>query len=239
MSYTRSPTILGKRKRTMPTRLQVIAWDEIADAIRRRETEAMDYLMEYKFAVAPLFQLSPATQRLLFHAAIDASDVEVLRFLLENLLDPKYISEAYLERASPRLQALIAYYRQYPLDPTRDEKMYLQGGKRRSRSRSMRGGSHGRPKLVSVKRSRNPQKKYDALFKYPDGHTKTVSFGATGYEDYTMHHDKERRRRYIERHSRREPFTDPTKPGTLSRYILWETPTVRSGVSAYKRRFHV
>jgi hypothetical protein len=40
--------------------------------------------------------------------------------------------------------------------------------------------------VVVVRRSKKRDKKFDALF--PDG--KTISFGAKGYEDYTMHGDK-------------------------------------------------
>ena len=35
--------------------------------------------------------------------------------------------------------------------------------------------------------SHNPKKKYDAII----NGTKTVSFGAAGYEDYTTHHDED------------------------------------------------
>ena len=94
-------------------------------------------------------------------------------------------------------------------------------------------------RLVKLERSRRAGKKYDAIFEMPNGRSKRVSFGATGYQDFTIHHDKARRARYIQRHSRREAFTDPTKPGTLSRYILWEGPTVSGSLKAYKRRFHV
>ncbi len=97
-----------------------------------------------------------------------------------------------------------------------------------------------RPRLVKIQKSRRAGKKLDAVFEWPDGRRRSVPFGATGYSDYTMHHDKERRRRYIERHARREDWTDPTKPGTLSRYILWgPTTDRRSAVRSYKRRFGV
>ena len=33
---------------------------------------------------------------------------------------------------------------------------------------------------------------------------KTVNFGASGYEDYTMHHDSDRKRLYINRHKANE-----------------------------------
>lgn len=105
--------------------------------------------------------------------------------------------------------------------------------------RLKRGARSAGPRLLSLKRSRRAEKKFDAVFEMPNGRRKTVAFGASGYKDFTMHHDPERRRRYIQRHARREPFTDPTKPGTLSRFILWEGPTVSGSLRAYRKRFGV
>lgn len=88
-------------------------------------------------------------------------------------------------------------------------------------------------KLTGVYKSDKADKKYYALF---DG-SKKVYFGAAGYEDYTMHKDPERKRRYIERHKKNENWNDPTTPGSLSRYILWNKPTVRESVADYRKRF--
>ena len=49
---------------------------------------------------------------------------------------------------------------------------------------------------VISKKSSNPRKKYDAVI---DG-KKTVSFGATGYSDFTKHKDEERKKNHIDRH---------------------------------------
>ena len=41
---------------------------------------------------------------------------------------------------------------------------------------------------------------------------KTINFGANGYEDYTIHKDLERQKKYINRHkSKEEPLWDHTK----------------------------
>lgn len=80
-------------------------------------------------------------------------------------------------------------------------------------------------------------KKYVATFEH-NGRKKTTAFGARGYQDYTQHHDPERRRRYMARHSRRENWANPTTAGSLSRYVLWgQSASVRANVAAYKRRF--
>jgi hypothetical protein len=36
-----------------------------------------------------------------------------------------------------------------------------------------------------------------------------------------------------------EDWTDPTRAGTLSRFILWNKPTLRSSIRSYRRRFRV
>ena len=45
---------------------------------------------------------------------------------------------------------------------------------------------------ISMKRSHNPKKKYDAII----NGSKTISFGAAGYSDYTIHKDDKRKELY-------------------------------------------
>ena len=90
-------------------------------------------------------------------------------------------------------------------------------------------------KLISIKPSNASGKKYTAKFRINDKN-KTVHFGATGYSDYTKHHDEERKKRYLARH-KKEDWTDPTKAGTLARYILWNKKTITASIADYKRRF--
>jgi hypothetical protein len=49
---------------------------------------------------------------------------------------------------------------------------------------------------IVIKPSKKRDKKYDALL--PNG--KTVSFGAKGYSDYTIHKDPARKHNYLNRH---------------------------------------
>lgn len=94
--------------------------------------------------------------------------------------------------------------------------------------------------LKSVRKSHNPAKKWDAVFQYPDGHTKTTSFGARGMSDYTKHKDKTRKARYLKRHSGMgEDWNDPTTAGALSKWILWNKPSFTSSLADYKRRFRL
>jgi hypothetical protein len=96
-------------------------------------------------------------------------------------------------------------------------------------------------KTMKIRKSRKPEKKYDAVFTYPDGHTKTISFGAAGMSDYTKHKDKTRRARYLKRHAGMgEDWNKPDTAGALSKWILWGPSTsFRKNVQTFKRRFNL
>jgi len=93
---------------------------------------------------------------------------------------------------------------------------------------------------LKIVKSHLPAKKYDAIFTYDDGKTKTVPFGDSNYSDYTIHRDKERRRLYILRHSRSEHFNDYISRGSLSLHLLWGTSTsLRENIKSFKKRFNL
>ena len=93
-------------------------------------------------------------------------------------------------------------------------------------------------KLLKVIRSPKSEKKWRAVFKSETGREKNVDFGARGMEDYTQHHDKERRERYRSRHKKDLETNDPTRAGFLSYYLLWgESTSLEDNLSAYRRRF--
>ncbi len=100
-------------------------------------------------------------------------------------------------------------------------------------------------KLLKIVKSPKKEKKLMAVFDLGKGKTKTVHFGAKTYGDYTIYHKKdpklayEKRKQYIARHSAAESWRSPTTPATLSRYVLWEKPSVRAAISAYRKRFNV
>jgi hypothetical protein len=97
-------------------------------------------------------------------------------------------------------------------------------------------------KSVSISVS-DRDKKYKAVFKDKDGHkVKTTHFGAKGMSDYTKHKDKERKKRYLKRHNpkvTKEDWTKPTTPGALSRYILWNKPSLSGSIKDFKRQFNL
>ena len=96
-------------------------------------------------------------------------------------------------------------------------------------------------KLLKITKSDKPDKKMMAVFETDSGRTKTIHFGAikngVPMEDYTIHKDKERQKRYIERHSARENFDKPDTAGALSRYVLWSSTSLAGGIRNYKNKF--
>ena len=101
-----------------------------------------------------------------------------------------------------------------------------------------------KPSSVEISRSSNPEKKLMAVFEDKEGKkVKTTHFGQRGASDYTKHGDKERMKRYLERHgggtttSTKENWKDPTTAGSLSRWVLWNKPSLSGSFSDYKRRF--
>jgi hypothetical protein len=97
-----------------------------------------------------------------------------------------------------------------------------------------------RLRLKTIRKSHNKLKKWDAVFVKPDGSTITTPFGQKGYSDFTKHKDVTRRKRYLDRHSGMgEHWNDPTTPGALSRWVLWNKPTLRGSISDFKKRFNL
>ena len=64
---------------------------------------------------------------------------------------------------------------------------------------------------VIIKPSKNKNKKFDAVI----DDKKTISFGAKGMSDYTIHKDKERKERYIKRHGKNENWNDYKTAGFM------------------------
>jgi hypothetical protein len=84
-------------------------------------------------------------------------------------------------------------------------------------------------------KSPNPSKKYRAMF---DDGTHT-DFGASGYQDFTIHRDLMRQMNYLSRHRATENWNDYKSAGALSRWILWSEPTIAEGLKKYKERFNL
>lgn len=93
---------------------------------------------------------------------------------------------------------------------------------------------------VSIGKSTRQGKKMVAVF-YDEAKKKikTTHFGASGYEDYTTHGEMQRKMNYIARHKDREDWNDYMTSGSLSRWILWNKPTLSESINDYMNRFRL
>lgn len=92
-------------------------------------------------------------------------------------------------------------------------------------------------KKVMIKKSTNTKKKYMAIFYEDNKKIKTIHFGCAGMSDFTKHKDEARKKRYINRHRKRENWSDHKTAGSLSRWILWNKTSLRESINDYKQRF--
>ena len=88
---------------------------------------------------------------------------------------------------------------------------------------------------IIIKKSSNTNKKFDAVI---DG-KKTVSFGASGYSDYTKHKDNDRKNKYIDRHKSNEDWTKSgiRTAGFYSKHVLWNKPTIEASVNDLNKKY--
>jgi hypothetical protein len=86
---------------------------------------------------------------------------------------------------------------------------------------------------IELRKSNNAKHKFMARF--PDG--TIVRFGAKGYSDYTIHKDKERMKRYMIRHQKRENWgrSGAKTAGFWSRWLLWSEPDFKRAVKKTQR----
>ena len=88
---------------------------------------------------------------------------------------------------------------------------------------------------VIIKKSNKPDKKFDAVI---DG-KKTISFGAKGFSDYTLHKDPERKNRYVQRHKNNEDWTKSgiDTAGFYAKHVLWNKPTLKESIKDLNKKY--
>ena len=86
-------------------------------------------------------------------------------------------------------------------------------------------------------KSTRPSKKYS--IRSPVG--KAIHFGANGSEDYTTHKDTARKQNYINRHAKREDWTETglQTAGFWSRWLLWNKPSIKESVEDIEKTFSI
>ena len=100
-------------------------------------------------------------------------------------------------------------------------------------------------KLLRITESPKPDKKYRAVFQTDKGREKNVDFGAKGMGDFIQYSKEskeeaeKRKSAYLARHKVNEDWSDPTKPGALSKFLLWNKPTLVESLRGYRAHFNV
>ena len=94
-----------------------------------------------------------------------------------------------------------------------------------------------KPISVVIKKSNKPEKKIMAIFTLENGRTRTVHAGQSGASDFPTHRDEARKQLYLDRHRKREDWTNPLTSGALARWVLWNKETRSASIKDFKRRF--
>jgi hypothetical protein len=89
-------------------------------------------------------------------------------------------------------------------------------------------------KRVYLYKSNKSGKKYCVV-----NGNKTIHFGASGYSDYTIHKDKDRMKRYTERHKNKENWRNMNSAGFWAKWILWNKPSLRGSITNTAQRFKI
>ena len=102
-------------------------------------------------------------------------------------------------------------------------------------------------KLIKiVETDADSKKKYKAEFcQCPNGKTKCkaserkiIQFGSKGSTTYTSGATEQQKDAYIARHSKGNENWDAINAGSLSRYILWSSKSLKQGIANFKARFN-
>jgi hypothetical protein len=91
-----------------------------------------------------------------------------------------------------------------------------------------------------LEKSNNPKKKYMVSYiNQNTGKVNTIKFGQAGASDMTQHKNEQTKMNYIKRHEKNEDWTDLTKAGTWSRFILWNKSTLKASIQDMEKRFNI
>jgi len=96
---------------------------------------------------------------------------------------------------------------------------------------------------IQLEKATSKGKKYKMVFYRKDKSVfkriKTTQFGQAGASDFTINKDEERKQLYLNRHRKRENWDDYMSAGSLSRYLLWNKPTLQASLKDYRNRFNL
>lgn len=81
-------------------------------------------------------------------------------------------------------------------------------------------------------------KKMTAVFYDGNKKVKTTHFGDSNGSSFIDHKDEQKKEAWIARHKVRGTFDDPMSASSLSRFVLWNKPTLTASIKDYKTRFN-
>ena len=98
-------------------------------------------------------------------------------------------------------------------------------------------------KLLELTPASDGIHKYKAVFEQDNGRKKTTQFGAKGMMDFIQYSKQSpskaniHKESYLTRHRVTENWNDPLTAGALSRWILWNKPTLSASLQDFRQRF--
>ena len=90
-------------------------------------------------------------------------------------------------------------------------------------------------KTYTLEKSKSKNKK----FKISNG--KTINFGDTRYDDFTLHKNPNRKKLYLARHKKRENWNKSgiNTAGFWSKHLLWNKKTLNKSIKNIEDRFRI
>jgi hypothetical protein len=88
--------------------------------------------------------------------------------------------------------------------------------------------------VAKISRSDRKTKRYKATIYQNDQKLKTIHFGSSDHQNYTMHKDPKRKALYLQRHVK-DPSNNPLQPSFYATNLLWNKPTLKSSIKDIKK----
>ena len=88
---------------------------------------------------------------------------------------------------------------------------------------------------VEISKSNKEGKKLKAVI----DNKKTIHFGSTPYSDFTQHKDEDRKKKYLDRHKKREDWTKTgiDTAGFYAKHLLWSEQTLEKSVDKLNKKY--
>ena len=83
-----------------------------------------------------------------------------------------------------------------------------------------------------------PSTKTNKKFKVVIDDKKTIHFGDSRYQDFTLHKDPERKKAYLARH-KKDNSTNPNYAGFYSSNLLWNKPTLKESIVDTNKKYNL